>query len=67
MFKASLTEAEFSELRQLHNLTPGDFRTVRQSQLYLGVDISNLDRILALKEECDMKKDSFFRNPIGFM
>ena len=67
MFKVSLAEDEFSELRQLHNLTPGDFRTVRQSQYYLGYDITNADRIAALKEECDMKKDGFFRNPIGFM
>ena len=67
MFKVSLAEDEFSELRQLHNLTPGDFRTVRQSQYYLGDDITNADRIAALKEECEMKNDGSCRNPIGFM
>ena len=31
MFKTTLSEDEFAELRSLRNLAPGDFRTVRRS------------------------------------
>ena len=66
MFKATLAEDEFAELRQLRNLAPGDFRTVRQEQYYLGEDVSNADRIAALKEECALKKDGDHSATIGF-
>ena len=66
MFKSSLTDEEFAELRELRNLAPGDFRTVRQEQFYLGDAVTNLDRIAALKEECAVKKDGDSSRPIGF-
>ena len=65
-FKTTLSEAELSELRELGNLAPGDFRTVRQEMFYLGEDASNKDRITALKDECKVKKDGNSRIPIGF-
>ena len=66
MFKTTLTDEEFAELRLLRNLAPGDFRTVRQEQFYLGESVTNLDRIAALKEECAVKKDGDSSLPIGF-
>ena len=65
-FKSTLADDEFAELRQLRNLAPGDFRTVRQEQFYLGDAVTNLDRIAALKEECAVKKDGDSSLPIGF-
>ena len=66
MFKTTLTEDELDELKSLRNLAPGDFRTVRQEQFYLGGEVSNKDRIEALKEECAVKKDGEISSPIGF-
>ena len=66
MFKTTLADEEFVELRQLRNLAPGDFRTVRQELFYLGDSVTNLDRISALKEECAVKKDGDHSAPIGF-
>ena len=65
-FKSTLTDEEFAELRLLRNLAPGDFRTVRQEQFYLGGETSNMERIEALKEECAVKKDGDSSRPIGF-
>ena len=67
MFKDRLTEEEFARLKELRNLAPGDFRTVRQELFYLGEEATNEDRIAALKEECAVKKDGVERShPIGF-
>ena len=66
MFKTMLADDEYAELRQLRNLAPGDFRTVRQEQYYLGAAVTNMDRIEALKEECAVKKDGDGLAPIGF-
>jgi SpoVK/Ycf46/Vps4 family AAA+-type ATPase len=66
MFKAELSEEESSKLKELTNLAPGDFRTVRQEMFYLGDEITNLDRIAALKEECAHKKDGKKTATIGF-
>lgn len=66
MFKTKLADGEIEELRKLENLAPGDFRTVRQELFYLGDEISNMDRIEALREECKAKKDWASRRPIGF-
>ena len=66
MFKTTLSERESTELKALRNLTPGDFRTVRQEQFYLGDTVSNADRIAALKEECALKKDGDHISSIGF-
>ena len=66
MFKSTLSEEEFAELKEIANLAPGDFRTVRQEQFYLGYEQTNLDRIAALKEECALKKDGKKSAKIGF-
>ncbi len=66
-FKVTLADDELSELRELRNLAPGDFRTVRQEMFYLGADAGNKDRIAALKKECKVKKDGGLRTPIGFL
>lgn len=66
MFRSGLSAEEFSELKALKNLAPGDFRTVRQEQFYLGDEITNVDRIAALKEECSHKKDGIKAAAIGF-
>jgi hypothetical protein len=66
MFKSELSEEESSKLKELTNLAPGDFRTVRQEMFYLGDEITNLDRIAALKEECAHKKDGKKTATIGF-
>ena len=66
MFKSTLADGEFAELRQLRNLAPGDFRTVRQEQYYLGDSVTIEDRIAALKEECALKKDGDHSATIGF-
>ncbi len=66
MFKTKLADAEFAELKELRNLAPGDFRTVRQEGFYLGEEQTNLDRIAALKEECALKKDGDHGSKIGF-
>ena len=66
MFGTKLSEAEAAELKELRNLAPGDFRTVRQELFYLGEEATNEDRIAALKEECAVKKDEGHHAPIGF-
>ena len=66
MFKTTLSEEEFRELKTIPNLAPGDFRTVRQEQFYLDEEQSNLERIAALKEECALKKDGSSVSKIGF-
>ena len=66
MFKTKLSDTEFAELKELRNLAPGDFRTVRQEQFYLGDEVTNADRVAALKEECALKKDGVHSARIGF-
>lgn len=66
MFKSMLTREEESELSSLENLTPGDFRTVRQELFYLGDETNNTDRLAALREECLRKKDGKKITKIGF-
>ena len=65
-FKTVLTAQEADALKALNNLTPGDFRTVRQSLFYLIGSVSNMDRIEALKAECGHKKDGPKSGIIGF-
>jgi len=66
MFQAKLSEEELAELSEIRNLTPGDFRTVRQAQFFLGAKASNATRITALKDECAHKKDGMRPATIGF-
>ena len=66
MFKSELADEDFAVLKELRNLAPGDFRTVRQEQFYLGGAVTNADRVAALKEECAIKKDGNHSTRIGF-
>ena len=66
IFKTTLSEDDAAELKDIPNLAPGDFRTVRQEQFYLGEDQTNGDRIAALKDECALKKDGRTSARIGF-
>ena len=66
MFKTKLADDEFNELKSVPNLAPGDFRTVRQEHFYLADDETNLDRIAALREESELKKDGEKSVKIGF-
>ncbi len=67
VMEVTLTDAEFAELKELRNLAPGDFRTVRQENFYLADEQTNFDRIAALKEECALKKDGDHISRIGFV
>ena len=55
MFNTKLTTAERRRLEAIENLTPGDFRTARQSLYYLD-EVSNAARLSALEQESSMKK-----------
>ena len=57
---------EDKALSALTNLTPGDFRTVRQQMFYLGDEATNMDRIEALKDECLRKREEKLQGSIGF-
>ena len=64
MFGTRLADAEATRLAAIPNLTPGDFRTVRQSLYYLGGSVSNETRLNELEKECSLKKGCGRR--IGF-
>lgn len=66
LFKTTLTEDEFAELKTLRNLAPGDFRTIRQESFYLDESQTNADLIAALREECQLKLDGDKSAKIGF-
>ena len=66
MFKAQLSDEESARLAEIGNLAPGDFRTVRQSMYYLGGNITNMQRIEALRGESEVKRDSRKPGRIGF-
>ena len=68
MFGAALTDAEAAQLAGIPNLAPGDFRTVRQGLFYLGQEVTNADRLEALKRESAAKNANRFaaRGRIGF-
>ncbi|MBE6366890.1 MAG: AAA family ATPase [Lentisphaerae bacterium] len=55
MFHTRLNQAERRRLDAIENLTPGDFRTVRQSLYYLD-EVSNAARLSALEQESSAKK-----------
>ena len=65
-FNTRLSSAELHELDELQNLTPGDFRTVRQAQFYLAEQQDNESRIAALRQECEMKDGGRRAAKIGF-
>ena len=55
MFNTKLMTAERRRLEAIENLTPGDFRTARQSLYYLD-EVSNAARLSALEQESCVKK-----------
>lgn len=65
-FKTPLTEVENLMLQRISCLTPGDFRTVRQSLYYLGETVTNTDRLNALRRESEAKLERLTPDPIGF-
>jgi SpoVK/Ycf46/Vps4 family AAA+-type ATPase len=58
MFQSDLSDDEAERLSRIPDLTPGDFRTVRQSLYYLGGNVTNAERIDALKSESMAKAQS---------
>ena len=66
-FKSALTADERNRLLSIPNLTPGDFRTVRERLYFLGNKRGpdNLRLLSALEVESAIKNES--RTPIGFM
>ena len=66
MFRTNLTDEEAELLKNVRNLAPGDFRTVRQSMYYLGGSVTNSQRIAALTRESAVKKIATNACRIGF-
>ena len=68
MFRTTLTDTEAAQLAGIRNLTPGDFRTVRQGLFYLGQDVTNAERLEALKRESAAKNANRFadKGKMGF-
>ena len=64
-FGTSLTAGERTRLHEIENVTPGDFRTVRQRLFYLGEEVDNKMRLGAPEQECANKK-CFRRGHVGF-
>ena len=66
-FKSALTDDERRRLVSVPDLTPGDFRTVRERLYFLGKKnvADNACLLSALEAESALKKGS--RTPIGFM
>lgn len=63
-FNTTLTPGEAARLAAIQWLTPGDFRTVRQSLFYLGGKTDNARRLAALEQEAALKNGE--RERIGF-
>ena len=63
-FKTPLTDEERTRLNAIVNLTPGDFRTVRESLYYLAGRQTNTARLTALEAESVAKAEGPAR--IGF-
>lgn len=66
MFKTRLSPEDASSLDEVPNLSPGDFRTVRQSLYYLGKSVTNARRIAELARESAVKRDTKKPARIGF-
>jgi SpoVK/Ycf46/Vps4 family AAA+-type ATPase len=69
MFDTKLSITERKRLEAIENLTPGDFRTARQSLYYLD-EVSNAARLSALEQESSVKnsqaKQENSNSKIGF-
>ncbi len=67
MFKAAITQEDESRLKNIANLAPGDFRTVRQSLYYLEQKTMDSASLLeALEHECVLKQGTKISKTIGF-
>ncbi len=64
-FKDALSKPERKRLDAIDNLTPGDFRTVRESLFYVCEHETNKERLTALEEEAAAKHIRKSQ-PIGF-
>lgn len=65
-FKTPLTAAEREELLSIPQLTPADFRNVRQKFWYLDRPITNAERLAALCEEVAVKPRDSTEAHMGF-
>ena len=63
---SALTAEEELRLSRIPNLTPGDYRTVRQSMYYLGTDITTDKLLIALERESAAKRGDTATPTIGF-
>ena len=66
VFNSELTADEEKELLAIPNLTPGDFRAVKESLRFVADDASNSDRLAALREEVRLKPDTKSSSHVGF-
>ncbi len=62
--KGRLSAEVRSSLKEIRDLTPGDFKTVHQRQQYASEGASHLDNVKALKKEVSYKRTR--RSSIGF-
>ena len=68
MFRQKLSQLEEERLMEIAHLTPGDFRTVRQSFFYLGENVTCSDLLDALQRESESKQVHAEKNRrIGFL
>lgn len=65
-FKTPLTDSEREELLAIPQLTPADFRNVRQRFFYLDRPVTNAERLAALREEVAVKPRDSTESHIGF-
>ena len=65
IFNTSLSGEETSSLQRIDNVTPGDMAVVRQNLFYLGGGVTNADRIAALEQEIECKRN-YHPRTIGF-
>lgn len=63
---SELSSADEKRLHRIPRLTPGDYRTVRQSFYYLGDDITSQQLLEGLERECAMKAQGRATKNIGF-
>ena len=66
VFKSELTADEEKELFSIPNLTPGDFRAVKESLRFVADNATTADRIAALREEVRLKPDTKSSSHVGF-
>jgi hypothetical protein len=64
----SLNRATRTKIKQINNLTPGDFKVIRDRySFYPSQDVDHSMMVEALQEEADIKlKQSDFGKKIGF-